>query len=223
MDAVVLAGGRGLRLAGITPPFYKPLLPIDGVPLVTRAVNHAVVSDLIENIVVVVAPENALPICQVLPLHAGRSIYTVVQPTPLGPGDALRIGLQTAARSDDVLVLLADNVMTDAQVEDVIKLRGVSTKRYERHAAVRFTRWDRDKARWVEKVDVTSTQVDADDMVTCWVGPIVVNRTRALRTLHMMTSDTELLIGPYLSDILATAKHVHTDAYDIGTPEGWIK
>jgi len=217
MDAVVLAGGRGSRLGELTPPFYKPLLPVDGVPLVRRATDHAWSANC-GRVVVITAPENTLPISQVL----DDDVYISVQSTPRGPGDALRIGLQVCT-TDDVLVLLADNVMRDADVAMTVAKLGVSCKRYAPEVALRFTRWNASIERWVERVDVTEAQIDGDGLVTCWVGPMVVNRKRALIVLsEPLSAFTERLLGPVLSDIASNPKeHIDTSAYDVGTIDQW--
>jgi GTP:adenosylcobinamide-phosphate guanylyltransferase len=63
VDTVILAAGRGARLNGIAAPFHKPLLIVNGMPLIVQLVRaaHATFrgSDETARVVVVVAPENA--------------------------------------------------------------------------------------------------------------------------------------------------------------------
>lgn len=217
MDAVILAAGRGERLNGVTAPFHKPLLVMNGKPLVAQAVDLA--AQVCENVHVVVAPENALPISQVL---GNRDVNLIVQRTACGPGHALYIGSQLA--SDDVLVLLADNLLTFADVKRVTDAKyGVGTTLLDPDAAERFTRLG-DGGEWVERVAVDDTQVDPETgMCTVWVGPLVVS-VECVRqhysNNYAWPPNQEWLIGPWidrLAPVLHTLVPVHS--IDVGTLE----
>lgn len=222
MDAVILAAGRGERLRDLAPAFHKPLLPIDGTPLVCRAVDLAYRAG-VEWPVVVVAPQNAEIISSVL--GPNRPVVMIVQRqegVPQGPGHALMVGLQAHTRpasSERVLVLLADNVTQPSDVTNVAQHKtAVGVKSIPRGDAGRFTRYE--DGRWVEKVPV----FPRGDDVLCWVGPFVGWRANMERVLHTIDNErapghAEMLIGPYLGDFMFENQHhlVEVSSYDVGT------
>ena len=203
MDAIILAGGRGTRVAELAPEYYKPLLPVDGVPMVTLAVDLALRSG-VTCPVVVAAPANAEDICRALD---GRPALVVIQRQPLGAGHALLLGLQASPRPlvdcDRVLVLLSDNVSSDADVQAVTAHpSAVGIKYIEREHAFRFARLD-DDGRWVEKEPILNLD---GPPIACWVGPFVGWRNRMTRVLAQAVDerkpDTEVYIGPHLGKFM---------------------
>lgn len=224
MDTVILAAGRGSRLEGIMAPFHKPLLVVSGEPIILGAAKRAWLCTG-ERVVLVVAPENALPIAQIMQYTKPLDRYDmIIQPRPEGPGDALLRGLQLAT-SEYVLVLLGDNVTTFADIRLLASCKGntVGVQQIPQERAFRFTRLRADGS-WVEKVPVTDADVDpATGEVLIWVGPIVVNREEMIRSLKLweeslIDSTRELLIGPTFND-LTDVKCVNVSSIDIGVPE----
>lgn len=219
-DAVILAAGRGERLSdnGIAAPYLKPLLPVNGRPLVRNAVQvaHQATS---RTPVVVVAPENALPIAQVL--H-GLPATLVVQRAATGPGDALLLAMQLVT-ADNVLVLMSDNVLSAVDVQRVlapgVHRASVGVRSIAAPEAERFTyRVPTPFPCWVEKVPVDATTTVVDDVV-CWVGPLVLpsNAVRAvLKSGHGS-------LGPPLLNAFTDAelRCVPVDTVDVGTPSMW--
>lgn len=228
MDAVILAAGRGTRVGELAPPFFKSLLPIDGIPLVCRAYDLAREVNVAEP-VVVVAPENAAAIDAAL--GPNRDATLIVQRQPYGPGHALALGLRVSGRSKRVLVLLSDNVST---VEDVLAVSAhetaVGVKEFNRDDALRFT-WLVDGAvqpRWIESKDRRPYLNRTTETVTCWVGPFVGWRPRMETVLQNLLDDFdpnlgELLIGPYLNMFMLDEKNVTVpvSSYDVGTVEAY--
>ena len=225
MDAVILAGGRGERMAGVTSLYGKPLLQVDGSPLVRRAVELAISVDVTEP-VVVVSPENASNIHEAL---EGLPATLIIQRRPAGPADALRLGLKVHTSSLGcyrVLVLLSDNVLTYEDVAAVTKHEtavGVSVK--PRSEAQRFTWFDPELNDWREKVEIPD-----GDPVECWVGPFVGlrrNMDRVVREVSTFSraASTEALIGPHLGH-MTNGEHtprIPVSSVDVGTPEAYAK
>lgn len=224
MDAVILAAGRGERVRDVAPPFFKPLIEVDGVPLVRRHVQLAIDAGTTTP-VVVVAAENAYAIDRAL---EGLPARLVIQREPLGPGHALLIGLcvepDPFQSSDRVLVLLSDNVVTETDVAKLTGLpyTGVGVREVACAEAYRFTRLE--GTRWVEREPLTD---ETPDPVPCWVGPFVGWRQAMMRTLRDVVGNvSEALIGPYLNELTGTyargrAVTVPVSSYDIGTPEAY--
>lgn len=204
MDAIILAGGRGTRVRDLAPEYHKPLLPVDGVPMVTLAVDLALRAG-VTCPVVVAAPANAREICRALD---GRPAFVVVQRQPLGAGHALLLGLQASPRPfvdcDRVLVLLSDNVSADSDVAAVSGAgpTAVGIKYIEREHAFRFARLD-DDGRWVEKEPILNME---GPPIACWVGPFVGWRAKMTRVLAAAVDerrpDVEVYVGPHLGKFM---------------------
>jgi bifunctional UDP-N-acetylglucosamine pyrophosphorylase / glucosamine-1-phosphate N-acetyltransferase len=96
LAAVVMAGGLGTRMRSTTPKHLHPLLGrriVDWVIESARALEP-------DRLVLVASPETA---------DAFEGVDVVVQPTPMGTGDAVRRAGEALGRSDaDVLVLNGD-------------------------------------------------------------------------------------------------------------------
>lgn len=214
MDCVILAAGKGSRLDGITAPFHKPLLVMNGKPLITRAVDAAF-GIMCRRVIVVVAPENALPISQVL---GGRDVMMVVQRKASGPGDALWLGLELVS-SEEVLILMADNMFGDRDVMDVAHTSGnsVGTEMVEASMASRLT-WLRGDKRWVEKEECFE---DGARQVLAWVGPLKLITSEISHALDSWVKPVgaETPIGPLLNSLATPVQSVPVHTIDIGVPE----
>lgn len=228
MDTVILAAGRGTRVRDIAPAFHKPLLPIDGTPLICRAVELALALSGGVRPVVVVAPANAEAICGAL---GKLQAFIVIQREPLGPGDALLHGLESC-HNDDIMVLLADNVTT---LDDVVAVKtayygddgrgddgrgAVGVKEVPRTEAERFTRLNEEDT-WVEKKPILNVY---GPPYWCWIGPFMGVRNLMVDKLHrerVKNPDTELLIGPHLDDFYEERRLVPVSSYDVGTLESY--
>lgn len=216
MDTVILAAGRGSRLGDLAPPFFKPLLIVDGEPLVRRIARTAL--DLSDGrVIVVAAPENTLPLCQVL---EGIPLDVVVQRQASGPGHALLTGLRLVT-STDVCVLLGDNVMSSADHREVAcaPAPAVGVVELGAEAAVRYTYLAPD-GTWVEKQPVAGVPT-----VPCWVGPLKLESGAIRRALEnhirdRRTSDGEVPLGPLLNSQGRTTL-VPVSSVDVGTPGAW--
>lgn len=228
MDVVILAGGRGGRLTGIAAPYHKPLLPINGVPNVVNCVNvlnRIRNHDGVDSITVVVAPENALVISQVLP-HCDDDITVVVQREPRGPGYALLEGLK-CGEDANVMVLLADNILTHDDIEKIVAFEyAVAVTTLPASAALQYTWWDSTHGIWREKepalLNVGNTTIEA------WCGPITINRDLTLEAYGRIIASrwdngTELAVGPYLAQFVpgGNANRVPLNCTDIGHLSYW--
>jgi bifunctional N-acetylglucosamine-1-phosphate-uridyltransferase/glucosamine-1-phosphate-acetyltransferase GlmU-like protein len=235
VDTVILAAGRGARLNGIAAPFHKPLLIVNGMPLIVQLVRaaHATFrgSDETARVVVVVAPENAQAISAVLSAHELFDVQYVLQPLAHGPGDALRRGL-VAAQDGRTLVLMADNVISQATLERVVDEAtpyAVGCVDMPPQDAARFTRYNWQTSGWDERVPVVDDHISKiTNMVTCWVGPLIIDRAKALDELNChlpgKLPGEEILIGPNLRFLIPSNvgyEMVEVDVTDIGLPEMW--
>ena len=222
MDAVILAAGKGERLDGIAAPYHKPLLVVNGKPLIRQCVDH--VLDFADKIIIVAAPENALPISQVLSSDLlYENVEIIIQRKPKGPGDALMKGLNLAS-ARETLVLMGDNVIHKGDVSKIAKqlainVVGVATVPPTEENN-RFTRLSGDL--WIEKTPFTTAEHGRDAII--WLGPIKVDTDEmyeALRSYKLPPDSNEIPIG-HLFNNLHDVVTVPVEAFDIGVPEALV-
>jgi bifunctional UDP-N-acetylglucosamine pyrophosphorylase/glucosamine-1-phosphate N-acetyltransferase len=125
-QALLLAAGEGSRLRPLTDYAPKPLLPIDGQPVIGTLVDqlhrHGVTA-----FVVVISPTGGL-LRDYLERHApdGCSFAFVEQPVANGSADAIQHGLAALDESIPSIIAACDTVWTD---EDIAAM-------FESHARV---------------------------------------------------------------------------------------
>lgn len=219
IDTIILAAGNGSRLKGITATGMKPLLVVNGEPLITR-LHHQANQDA-NPPVIVTSPVNTQAICDLV----GDDARYVVQPSPAGPGEALLRGLE-AVRTPWVTVLMGDNYITNADYE-YVQNAAVSpaqtvigvTHTVDFDIARHFTRVSGDALLLSEEGDVT-----LKSPWTLWCGPLVVRTDLVREVLSealLHSGENELKIGPYLEDFVAEGRFhlAQIEAMDIGTPD----
>jgi CTP:molybdopterin cytidylyltransferase MocA len=110
VQAVVIAAGEGRRLRPLTHRWPKPVLPIDGKPVIAtllRALEEAEV----EAVTVVVGHLGG----QIRRLLAGLDVRFAEQPEPLGTADAVRCAVEAGAEAPFV-VSAADTEYADGDL-----------------------------------------------------------------------------------------------------------
>jgi CTP:molybdopterin cytidylyltransferase MocA len=218
VEAVILAAGRGERLDGIAAAYHKPLLVANGRPLVQQAVDFAMQVG-VQRPIIVVAPGNADPISQVL---GDRPVKMIIQRRPVGPGNALRIGLELVAPHEKTLVLMGDNLSHYADISKVCQASyAVGVQLVNDAEAERFT-WVKPDNTWVEKVRPTDADREpATGMVAAWCGPLLIDGDTA-RDYYDMYPDRQVAIGPWLNELIPSGEQLHlvpVSTYDIGVQE----
>jgi bifunctional UDP-N-acetylglucosamine pyrophosphorylase/glucosamine-1-phosphate N-acetyltransferase len=103
LAAVILAAGEGTRMKSATPKHLHPLL---GRRLIDWVIGAADALDP-QPLVVVTAPETAA---------AYENVDVVVQPVPLGTGDALRAAREALGNARQVLVVSGDHPLLTADI-----------------------------------------------------------------------------------------------------------
>jgi molybdopterin-guanine dinucleotide biosynthesis protein A len=214
VDTVILAAGKGERLDGISAPYHKPLIVVNGLPIIRHAVEHALLLGE-DRIIVVVAPENATPIAHVL--KDIDNLDMIVQRSPRGPGDALYTGLRLV-NTTRVLILMGDNLSSQNDVREVVTAGtpAVGTRQLPAHEAGRFTFWDHNANEWREKVPILGS-----DEWSCWVGPLFVETEEMKMALETWVGPrgSEVPIGPLFNSFRDHFAMVPVETIDIGIPE----
>jgi hypothetical protein len=172
ITAVILAAGANERLKGIVPSYMKPLVLVNGRPLIQHALEHARRWEVTAKIIVA-SPANISLMAQVVE----EPTYWAVQSLPRGVSDAVRRALPYV-KTTHTLILCADNTFEDALNElspsDMLR-QGVRPLFGARvlpvRAAARFTRYRlRMPGPGVHLIEASSP--DTGD--GCWIGPLLL-------------------------------------------------
>lgn len=205
LDAIVLAGGKSERLAGIVPPYHKPFVVVNGKSLLVTAIDSAVNVGA-QRVVVVATGENALPVWQLV----GHRPEVRVVLCDRGVARSVYVGLELVT-SNRVLVLMSDNVHAPGDVSRVCAEQfAIGVRDLPHDEARRFTRLS--EGRWVEGPDVPPDSNTTGSVV--WCGPLVVQQARAGAVLKYADR-----IGPHLAELAPHAVHVSVGTEDIGVPD----
>lgn len=234
-DGLILAAGKNTRLSGVVPSYYKPLVIVNGRPLIVN-----ITRDLLQrckNVVIVVSPENATPIADVLVanrLMEDTRVSLVVQPIAAGPGDAVDRGLR-CVESSHVLIALGDNITPSSDFDAVLGERWrlgpianylvvSTTETDDAKQAQRFTRITSD-GHFVEGMPGGQNK---QGTYTCWIGPVSVEANalrKALCDLRLNTANSaaELKISPAFERVQnSIVVTVPGNSVDIGTSDALL-
>lgn len=116
LRVLIPAAGRGSR-AGL--PYPKTLYPVDGIPILHRLLSVLSIYDA--NPTVVVSPEGE-PLIRDSLHQAGLNAHLVIQPEPLGMGDAVLCFDQSPVAKEAEHILLVWGDLVDLQAKTVSKL-----------------------------------------------------------------------------------------------------
>jgi CTP:molybdopterin cytidylyltransferase MocA len=110
MPTVVLAAGEGRRLRPLTERWAKPVLPIDGKPVIATLLD-AIEDAGVGPVTIVVGYLGD----QVRQLLAGRDVRFAEQPEALGSADAVRRALAAGAATP-LVITAADTLYADGDI-----------------------------------------------------------------------------------------------------------
>lgn len=217
--AIILAAGENTRLKGLIPAFMKPMLLVNGSPLLHHAEQHARRDWDCNQIIVVAAPENASAITQLL--QHDQCIQYVLQPKPNGVVDAIRRAIWLAEKQR-VVILCADNMFEwesrDSQVKmyrDDFDTSYIGTRGLPEYRAERFTRL----AGVPPHMQIIPARAKSNGSTLCWIGPLVLRTERVQRVLlQVEPQNIETLIS------LSTDGNIVPMAMrcqDMGIPDEW--
>jgi CTP:molybdopterin cytidylyltransferase MocA len=110
VEGVVIAAGEGRRLRPVTERWPKPILPIDGKPVIATLLRELEAADVVP-VIVVVGHLGA----QIRRLLADLDLQFAEQPERLGSADAVRRAIAVGARAPFV-VAVADTVFAPGEI-----------------------------------------------------------------------------------------------------------
>jgi len=120
VEAVVIAAGEGRRLRPITERWPKPILPIDGKPVIATLLRELDAAGL-QSVTVVVGHLGE----QIRRLLTGLDVRFAVQPEPLGSADAVGRAVAAGVQAPFV-VSVADTVFAPGAIGRFVEGWGVS-------------------------------------------------------------------------------------------------
>ena len=134
LEAVVMAAGEGTRLRPITDSWPKPVLPIDGKPVVVTLV-HDLVAAGCERIVVVTG-------------HLAEQVESLLEPLPYDlrfvrqpPGQGSADAVLRARATPPYLVVAADTVFAEGDLARFARIGAGLDGAVALHAAERLPLW----------------------------------------------------------------------------------
>ncbi|MDG6967201.1 MAG: nucleotidyltransferase family protein [Nitrososphaerota archaeon] len=124
MIALILAGGKGLRLRPLTDDRPKPLVPVAGKPIAEWQLDWLRSNGDLERVVFLCGWK-----WERLEEHFGSDYHGVgveysVEETPLGTGGAFRKAISEKGVSGEDVVMLNGDIITDLRIEEMGKVRG---------------------------------------------------------------------------------------------------
>lgn len=218
-SAIILAAGANTRLKGIVPSFRKPLLLMNGRPLIQHALQFAY-AQCVTRIVIVASPHNVADLVSVTPV--APHIRWVIQPEPTSVIDAIELAMPLCTGAY-TFVLCADNTFDG----DFILPNGCDSGFASRHVpwpqSQRFTRYSLGS----HGVNLRLIPAESDEQGDgCWIGPLLLHTNSLATTLqahrlgsHPIKTMAELIAlstGP--DHRLAP---VPMQCSDMGIPEEW--
>lgn len=206
ITAIIPAAGTNTRLRDVVPPGLKPLLLINGRPLIQHAVNHALDAWGADEVVIIVSPDNARAITSVID---GQWNF-IVQPEPDGIVDAIRRALPFV-KTRHTLILCADNTFEGRVVKPTADGQCIAVRRDLPWAeAQRFTH-----VRMCTPPSELCKVIQQDkDWNTVWIGPLVVLTDRLTKALEECDDDLIAVlqhVGPFTP--------LEMKCSDLGIPE----
>lgn len=207
-DFVILAAGRNDRLAGLVPAGLKPALLVDGESLLTRLLRE--VKSFPGDVTLVVAPGNAALLLELVAAAGFNTgeLNVVVQPVPLGPGEAVKRALPYC-RGESVVVLCGDNMLGEGDLARVMNAPGdlvIGGRPVADGAQLTVVHED---GRIVEKGTAGGF---------AWLGPLKIRRD-LVPVLLNGPPGVYLELGGVLWMLGVVPTLVRCDTHDIGTPE----
>ena len=120
MYALILAGGKGERLRPLTDTVPKPMIPVDGRPILWHQVQWLRGAGVTDVVFLVGHLADAVQDYFGRGDDTGANFHYSHEQVPLGRGGALRQGLATLPGGDEPVIATNGDVLTDASLADLL-------------------------------------------------------------------------------------------------------
>jgi len=141
MQCVILAAGRGVRMGGLTKDTPKPLLKINGKPILEYTLDN--LPDEISEVVLVIGYKGDLIKSYFGDKYKGKKIRYAVQENLNGSAAALHCAKEFL--QDKFLVLNGDDLYSRSDLEKLIKVDGLAVLAKSISAPERFDVFETDR------------------------------------------------------------------------------
>lgn len=228
MIGVILAAGEGRRLKGIVPAGMKPLLVVNGQPLIVRLARQLL--GVCSSIIVVASPRNIEPIVDVMD---GIDADYIIQPRATGPGDALRRAAKWIGGS--MIAVMGDNILSDGTIASVAEQARSGVVVCTNIGVIPEEQLHRFTRVWHDAADPKGSLCTEEGPNVrmhssyVWLGPLLLPGVETSDVLEAHAAEhagVEFKIGPWIPEIARAANVPGTmfpvDAQDIGTPEALL-
>ena len=116
-EAMIVAGGRGTRLAPLTDATPKPLLPLVGLPFLSGLIRR-LAAEGIERVLLVVGPDpSPFAVLEADAASVGVTIESVPEPEPLDTAGGVRSALD---RVSGTFLVLNGDILTDLDLAALV-------------------------------------------------------------------------------------------------------
>ena len=119
MKAIILAGGRGKRLRPITDKIPKPLIPINGKPLIERTIKYLKKYGITEIIISSGYKSNLIEKFLKNKKNFGCEIIFSNEKTPLGTGGAIKKALKHV--DEESFLVLNGDIVTNIDLKKILR------------------------------------------------------------------------------------------------------
>lgn len=213
VDAIVLAAGRGTRLAPLTTRTPKPLLPVGAQPLLLRLLDQLEAAGI--DRAVVVTHHLAQAVQEALQGRAGRmAVEAVDQGEPRGTGHA--VAAAAGHVDGDCLLLMGDCVLGDATVQALADADGfiVAADRVDDARRFGVLEVDGDRLTAIHE----KPETPPSDLVNTGAYRLPASALEAAQALKPSPRG-ELEFTDVLRDAIPDVRVVEADRWlDVGTP-----
>lgn len=117
MQAVILAAGKGTRMGTLTKDIPKPLLQVQGTPIIEWTLRN--LPDVVTSIVVVIGYQGDKIKSHIGPRYLGKPVTYIEQQTQNGTGGALLTAQVLLEKR--FIVLMGDDIYTRTSIEQACK------------------------------------------------------------------------------------------------------
>ena len=120
--ALVLAGGKGERLRPLTDSRPKPMVEVNGVPIVEHHLRWLSANGVRRAVLLTGYLHEVIDDYFAVPRVDGLTVDCIAEERPLGRGGALRRGFELAGIAEETVIATNGDVLTDQAIAPMVEL-----------------------------------------------------------------------------------------------------